>query len=187
MKLIILNNDNNGNITVHLMADSTMLRSRQPFFVPDHAPHYAVEPVLALRIGRLGKCIAQRFAHRYIDAVTAAFIVKPLDDDMHPASLGGMEAIIDGAAMMGAWQPCDCSLPLPTMQWSHNDSTHTLTPQQLQFNVNEVIETLSRYGTLKMGDIICMGYTPQPLQAIAIGDVLSAHIDGKPVVTNKIK
>ena len=186
MKLMVMNNDN-GRIVTRLMADSTTLRSGQPFFVPDHAPRFAVTPMLALRVGRLGKCIAPRFAHRYIDAVTAAFIVTPTDLDGNPLDLDGMAAVTDGTAMMGARTTVNAQQPLPAMTWSHNDCEHTLDTASLCPTPAQAIEHISRYCTLKMGDIVCLsplGTRPVP---IAIDDHLTASVGGKQVLTNKIK
>lgn len=187
MKLLAVNIEPDGSMGVKLLADSSLLRSGQPFFVPDHAPHYAVQPMLALRVGRLGKCIAKRFAHRYIDAVTATFVVKPVDQDLRPSSLGGLEDIMDGAAMMGNWQPCESITHLPTLQWSHNGTEHQITPQELEPAIDEVIEKISRYCTLKMGDIVCVGTAEASLQPIAINDRLTAGINGLEVTHNRIK
>ena len=51
-------------------ADSSLLKSGKPFFVPDFMGRIDYEAELVIRICRLGKNIPQRFAHRYYDAVT---------------------------------------------------------------------------------------------------------------------
>ena len=44
--------------------DSSLLRSGQPFFIPDFAGEFRAMPSAVVRIGRLGKGIAPRFAVR---------------------------------------------------------------------------------------------------------------------------
>lgn len=51
-------------------ADSSLLKDRKPFFMPDDLGRIDYEAELVVRICRLGKSIPQRFAHRYYDAVT---------------------------------------------------------------------------------------------------------------------
>lgn len=179
MKIIVVNKDSNGKIHVSLMADSTLLRSGQPFFIPDCTPTLGVEPMLALRIGRLGKCIAPRFAHRYIDAATACFIVKPLE----PTS-DDMLAMMDGATMMGGWNEVNPTTTLPHVAWSAGKTAHDATAPVLE--LGPVIEHLSQRTTLKMGDIVCLSIGAQPYP-IAINDTLEASINGQQVVRNKIK
>ena len=55
---------------VFTKADSALLKDRKPFFVPDFMGRIDYEAELVVRISRLGKCISQRFAYRYYDAVT---------------------------------------------------------------------------------------------------------------------
>ena len=179
--------DNGKDMRFTLMADSTLLRSGQPFFLPPFAPHFAAVPMLMLRVGRLGKCIAPRFAHRYIDAGTASFIIKPLDNDMKPLSLNGLECVMDGATVFGSWTECDASLPLPTLKWTHNGTEHTVLPQDFVPAVDAVVEHLSKHATLKMGDVVCLGAPGTQHQLLAIDDLLTAAVNDKQILKTKIK
>ncbi len=187
MKILVLHTQDDGKLAVQAMADSTTLRSGQPYFVPAHAPHYAVEPMLALRIGRLGKCIAPRFAHRYIDAATATFIVRPLDDDMQPTSLLGADSLLDGSVFMGKWIAVEQGQEMPSVQWSWNNEQHTLNGSDVTPSPVEAIAWLSQYCTLKMGDIVCLAPRHTVLQPIALGDWVTATVGGEQVLRNNIK
>ena len=55
---------------VFLKADSSLLKDKKPFFLPEDLGRVDYETELVVRICRLGKSIPQRFAHRYYDAVT---------------------------------------------------------------------------------------------------------------------
>lgn len=187
MKILIVKPATDGNMQATLMADSSLLRSGQPLFVPDYCPCITVTPMLALRIGRLGKCIARRFAHRYIDAATAMMVAQPADSNLSPLSLGGMAQAMDGALMTGIWTECNSVASLPVLRWSHNATEHTLLPADLALDPLDVVQHLSRFSTLKMGDIMCIPYrgsTPVPL---AINDRIQASLDGHQVLINKIK
>ncbi|HAO63855.1 MAG TPA: 2-hydroxyhepta-2,4-diene-1,7-dioate isomerase, partial [Porphyromonadaceae bacterium] len=52
-----------------------MLVGNKPFFIPDFAPEFVLHPALAVRIDRLGKNIAPRFAHRYYQSASACAVV----------------------------------------------------------------------------------------------------------------
>ena len=69
------NYDDKEDARCYLMADSSVLYTGRPFFIPDFARRFVAAPTIVVRTGRLGKCIAPKFAHRYWDAVTAGFSV----------------------------------------------------------------------------------------------------------------
>ena len=75
MKIIVITGNGNDRC-YRLMADSTMLVGNKPFFIPDFAPEFVLHPALAVRIDRLGKNIAPRFAHRYYQSASACAVVE---------------------------------------------------------------------------------------------------------------
>ena len=52
-----------------LKGDSCLLNGRKPMFIPDWTHELGMTPCKILRVSRLGKEIAPRFADRYYDAV----------------------------------------------------------------------------------------------------------------------
>ena len=60
-----------GTESIVLKSDSSMLVNRKPLFVPEWINELEALPCWVLRVSRLGKCIAPRFADRYYDAVAA--------------------------------------------------------------------------------------------------------------------
>ena len=48
-----------------LKPDTALLRNNDPFYVPDFSQEVHYECELVVRIDRVGKCIEERFAHRY--------------------------------------------------------------------------------------------------------------------------
>ena len=60
----------NTEPVIFLKPDSALLKDGKPFFLPDFSQDIQYETEVVVRICRLGKCIAPRFAHRYYDAVT---------------------------------------------------------------------------------------------------------------------
>ena len=86
-------------LDVNVLADSAANRNNRPMFVPDFAREgWVVEVLPAVRIGRLGKFIAPRFAHRYIqDILLTAFLHQPDGDPVAP-----LACLFDGALTLGA-------------------------------------------------------------------------------------
>ena len=60
-----------GSENIVLKSDSSLLVNRKPLFVPERVTDLQALPCIVLRVSRLGKCIAPRFASRYYDAVAA--------------------------------------------------------------------------------------------------------------------
>ena len=60
----------NTEPVVFMKPDSAILKDGKPFFIPDFSNEIHYETELVVRINRLGKNIAPRFANRYYDAVT---------------------------------------------------------------------------------------------------------------------
>lgn len=58
----------NGDTEMVLKGDSSLLVNRKPFFVPDTTTDLRYTPCVVLRVSRLGKGIAAKFANRYWDA-----------------------------------------------------------------------------------------------------------------------
>ena len=85
-------------LDVNVLADSAANRNNRPMFVPDFAREgWVVEVLPAVRIGRLGKFIAPRFAHRYIqDILLTAFLHQPDGDPVAP-----LACLFDGALTLG--------------------------------------------------------------------------------------
>ena len=95
---------------VFTKADSALLKNGKPFFVPDHLGRIDYEAEIVVRINRLGKNIAERFARRYYDALTVGidFTARDLQHRLrkagHPWELCKG---FDGSAAIGEWVDID--------------------------------------------------------------------------------
>src|SRR5690554_5167782 len=74
---------------VFLKPDSALLRNNDPFFLPDFAKSFHHEVEIVVRINRVGKCIEERFAHRYYDEIGLGidFTARDLQDDLRKKGL----------------------------------------------------------------------------------------------------
>ena len=156
---------------IFLKPDSALLKDGKPFFVPDWAQRFDYEAELVVRICRLGKGIPVRFAHRYWDAVTVG-IDFTARDTQEKARHEGMPWTIckgfDGSAEgKGAGIGFRLDKNGETVQ--QGDSSEML------FSVDEIISYLSRFFTLRTGDLIYTG-TPAGIGAVKPGDHLQGYI-----------
>ena len=87
-------------------ADSALLKDGKPFFLPDFSEQVDYETELVVRICRLGKCIPERFAHRYYDAVTVGIDFTARDVQQRLRAAGHpweLSKGFDGSAAIGQW------------------------------------------------------------------------------------
>ena len=154
----------------YLMADSSILYTGRPFFVPDFAQRFVATPTIVVRMGRLGKCVAPKFAHRYWDAFTAGYTVCASQSD--DIRLTGLDRAFDGAAIVGDWIPV-ADVP---------DAVHEL----VEFKVGDHVAAKC-----------CLADMRHPLEelvadagverALSPGDHLTASIGGRQVLDVKVR
>jgi acylpyruvate hydrolase len=93
---------------VFLKPDSSLLKNNKPFFLPGFSEniHYEVEVVI--KISKLGKGIASKFAPRYFDEVTLGIDITARDIQSRQAAAGmpwELSKCFDGAAPLGSFIP----------------------------------------------------------------------------------
>ena len=142
----------------YLMADSSVLYSGRPFFVHDFAREFVAAPSIVVRMGRLGKCVASKFAHRYWDALTAGFNVQARHDC--DAGLDALDRAFDGAAIVGDWVPVSSiEDPMQAIVEVKVDdevvSRRCLTDMVMP--LGDMIATVSTRCSIKMGDMLFTG------------------------------
>lgn len=177
---------------IFMKPDSSILRNRKPFFLPDFMGRVELESQLVVRINRLGKTVAARFAHRYWDAVTlgvdftAADVRDSLSRDGQPWELS---KAFDASAVIGDWiekekieniQALDLRLDID------GETVQADNTANMVFTIDRLIEYVSRYCTLKTGDLIFTGTMPG-VRAVKIGQHVTGFIDGLNVLDFHIR
>lgn len=173
-------------------ADSSLLKDGKPFFVPDDMGRIDYETEIVVRICRLGKAIPACFAYRYYDAVTVGidFTARDLQKQLREKGLPWeLCKGFDGAATIGNWVPGDKFRNIQALQF-HLDINGKTVQQgctsDMLFKIDEIIEYISKYFTLKTGDIIYTG-TPVGVGPVNIDDHLEGYIEDRKVLEFNIK
>lgn len=177
-------------------ADSSLLKSGKPFFIPDEWGRIDYEAELVVRICRLGKSIPRRFACRYYDAVTVGvdFTARDLQNRLrrsgHPweickgfdgsAAIGRWEPVVDGR-----WESADgASRDVQELHFSLDINGRTVqqgNAADMLYKIDELIAYISRFFTLKTGDLLYTG-TPAGVGPVHVNDHLTGYIEGKKVL-----
>lgn len=168
-------------------ADSSLLKSGKPFFVPDFMGRIDYEAELVIRICRLGKNIPQRFAHRYYDAVTVGidFTAHDVQQQLREKGLPwDLSKSFDGAAAIGEWVGKDKFLDVQALRFHLDINGHTVQEDctaDMVFSIDEIVAYISQYFTLKTGDVIFTG-TPAGVGPVHIDDHLEGYVEERKVL-----
>ena len=188
-----LHNEKPKDPVLFLKPDTALLLKKQPFFIPDFSEdvHYEVE--LLVRINKVGKHIQQKFAHKYYEEIGLGidFTARDLQNKLKEKGLPWEKAkAFDGAAVVGEkWlkkkelgdlEDLDFRLEKNGEVVQQGNSSHML------WKIDELIEYVSKYFTLKIGDIIFTG-TPAGVGPVAINDSLSGFIEDERIFSIQVK
>ncbi len=173
-------------------SDTTLLLAGKPFFVPDYAEPCALHAELAVRICRLGRHISERFAHRYCDAATLgiSFVATDLLSKLRAEGLPWDTAVgFDGATALGdmvAMTPDEMQNARLSLTLDGGQTSHEADCRNMAFGISRIIAHVSRFYTLRQGDIILCG---SPIGALPaeIDTHVEGCINGKMVLEFNIK
>lgn len=167
--------------TIFMKGDSALLKDGKPFFIPDFSTNVHYETEIVVRIDRLGKNIAARFAHRYYSEVTVGidFTARDLQNKLRSEGLPWeISKAFDSSAAIGAFIPVDRVGDvnrIPFYLNINNKRVQTGNTSDMIFKVDEIIAYVSRFFTLKIGDLIYTG-TPAGVGQVHIDDHLEGFI-----------
>lgn len=172
------------------MADSSVIRTNKPFFVPHFAKEFTGRAAIVMRLCRLGKHIAPRFAHRYCDALAPAIKVSAhsIESPQHDAEHSALAYSFDGALLMGDFTAIDPSKGVNNSQVIATingiDSKGCLSDWGIDYS--NLISQLSVYFTLKMGDLIVVEIGDKE-KILSPGDIANANLNGERLLTIRVK
>ena len=168
-------------------ADSSLLKDRKPFFIPDELGTIEYEAEIVVRVCRLGKSISERFASRYYDAVTVGidFTARDLLRKLSQQGLPwDMSKSFDGAAVLGEWISKDKFLDIQRLRFHldvNGETKQEGCTSDMIYKVDEIISYISRFFTLKTGDVIYTG-CPTSGFPVHINDRLEGYIEERKVL-----
>lgn len=171
---------------IFMKPDSAIIKNGKHFYVPDFLGRVDYEAELVVRINKLGKSIPARFAYRYYDAITVGIDFTARDMQRSFISEGApwdLSKGFDGSAVLGDFRPIE--------RYNINDVDFSLTiddevvqqanSSSMLFAIDEIIAYISRFCTLKTGDLIFTG-TPAGSGPVTIGTHLKGYIGEEKVL-----
>jgi acylpyruvate hydrolase len=162
--------------------DSAILRNNAPFYLPSFANEFHHEVELVVKINRLGKNIDERFANRYYNEIGLGidFTARDLQDELRQKGLPWEKCkAFDGSAVISEFVSKERFADINNINFSllvNGQVRQKGKSRDMIFNVDQIIAHVSKYFTLKIGDLIFTG-TPAGVGAVAIGDRLQGFIE----------
>ncbi|HEX5002871.1 MAG TPA: fumarylacetoacetate hydrolase family protein [Bacteroidia bacterium] len=187
-----LNNPVNEQPVVFMKPESARLLSRQPFFIPELPGSIHFEAEIVVKINRLGKNIPEKFAHRYYDEVTVGidFTARDMQSELKKKGLPWeLAKAFDGSAAIGTFIPLEEAGPVTGIDFSlkkNGTMVQNGNTSYMLFPVDTLISYVSRYFTLKKGDVLFTG-TPAGVGPVDAGDLLEGFINDKKLLNVRVR
>ena len=176
-----------------LKPDSALLLRNQPFFYPDFSQRIEYEVEVVVRIDRVGKSIDERFAHRYYSSVALGidFTARDLQAEAKAKGLPWtLSKGFDGSAALSDFVPlADLGGDIQNLDFTLSRGGQLLqrgNTRDMLCPVDRMISYISDFMLLRTGDLIYTG-TPASVGPVAIGDTLEGTLQGRPLLTCRIK
>ena len=187
-----LQNEKPTDPVVFLKPDTAVLLKKQPFFIPDFSDdvHYEVE--VLVKINRVGKHIDKKFANKYYNEIGLGidFTARDVQSALKVKGLPWEKSkSFDGAAVIGKWIDKNEVENVDHFEFSlkkNDEIVQNGNTSHMLWKIDELIEYVSKYFTLKIGDIIFTG-TPAGVGKVIADDKLKGFIESKEMFSITVK
>jgi|TARA_R110002020_G_scaffold8407_2_gene33807 2-keto-4-pentenoate hydratase/2-oxohepta-3-ene-1,7-dioic acid hydratase in catechol pathway len=187
-----LNNERPTDPVLFIKPDSAVLPKEQDFYIPEFSKdlHYEVE--VLVKIKKVGKHIDPQFSHIYYDEIGLGidFTARDLQSQLKEKGLPWEKAKgFDGSAVIGKWLPKSRFNDVNDLNFQlkkNNEVVQQGNTSLMLWKIDEIISYVSRFFTLKKGDIIFTG-TPAGVGSISANDYLSGTLENEQMFSLNIK
>lgn len=187
-----LNNEVPDKPVFFMKPDSALVTSNRPFFYPEFSSdvHYELEVVI--RINRLGRSIEEQYADRYYNelALGIDFTARDLQAEQKKKGLPWEIAKgFDYSAPISEFFPLEKYGDIHKLAFRLDLNGKTVqdgSTSLMIFSFEKIIAYVSRFMTLKTGDLIFTG-TPAGVGPVAINDRLEAYLEGDKLMDFPVK
>ena len=190
--ILELKNNTPKELIFFLKPETAIPLKNQPFFIPDFSKEIHHEIELVIKINKTGKHIEEKFANKYYNELTlgldftARDIQEKLKKNGHPWEKAKS---FDGSAPIGKFINKSQIKNIDNINFHllvNKKPTQEGNTQNMIFKIDHIISFISRFITLKKGDLIFTG-TPKGVSKIHKGDFLEGFIENEKILEIKIK
>ncbi len=188
-----LGNKKPSEPVIFLKPDTALLRNNDPFFIPDFSTEIHHEVELVVKINRLGKNIQPKFAHKYYSEIGLGidFTARDLQFKLRDEGLPWEKAkAFDSSAVISKNFMVKSELgDLENLTFrleKNGQKVQEGNTNKMIFNIEEIICYVSKFFTLKIGDLIYTG-TPSGVGKVDINDELTGYLKNNKLFNFKVK
>lgn len=177
---------------IFMKPDTALLRENKPFYLPSFAKSFHYEVELVVKINKMGKNIETKFANRYYEEIGLGvdFTARDLQDNLRKKGLPWELAKgFDNSAVISSFISKYDFENIDNINFSltQNDEVKQQgCSSDMISSIDEIISYISKYFTLKIGDLIYTG-TPAGVGEVKIGDRLKGYIEEREMFDFEIK
>ncbi len=187
-----LKNDRPDAPVIFMKPDSALLRPGEDFYIPDFSEDVHHEIEIVVKISKMGKYIEERFAHRYYDEIGLGidFTARDLQSKLKSKGLPWELAKgFNGSAPVSEFVPKTHFADLQNLNFSlevNGEIRQAGNTSMMLYSVDYLISFVSRYFTLKTGDLVFTG-TPKGVAAVKTDDLLVGKLEGKEMLRLRVR
>ncbi|MEA3460704.1 MAG: fumarylacetoacetate hydrolase family protein [Bacteroidota bacterium] len=187
-----LNNEVPDKPVFFMKPDSALVTANRPFFYPEFSNDVHHELEVVIRINRLGRSIEEQYADRYYNelALGVDFTARDLQAEQKKKGLPWEIAKgFDYSAPISEFFPVEKYGDIHNLSFRLDLNGKTVqdgSTSLMIFSFEKIIAYVSRFMTLKTGDLIFTG-TPAGVGPVAINDRLEAYLEGDKLMDFPVK
>lgn len=187
-----LNNERPDAPVIFMKPETAIPRPVEDFYYPDFSQDVHHEAEIVIKINKVGKNIAQEFAHKYYDEIGIGidFTARDVQSSLKAKGLPWeLAKAFNGSAPVSDFVPKTDYPDLQNINFAlavNGETRQQGNTSMMLYSIDYLISFVSRYFLLKKGDLIFTG-TPKGVSAVQIGDVIALAIEGKQMLTVNVK
>jgi 2-keto-4-pentenoate hydratase/2-oxohepta-3-ene-1,7-dioic acid hydratase in catechol pathway len=187
-----LNNNKPKEPVLFLKPQTAIINKGQPFFIPSFSNEIHYELEVIIKINRLGRFIEKKFSHKYYDEIGLGidFTARDLQLELKKNGLPWEKAkAFDGSCLIGDWKNKKDFNNIDNIDFrltKNDEIVQNSNTSLMLWKVDELIEYISKFFTLKIGDIIFTG-TPAGVGKVQLNDKLKGYLNDNELLSINIK
>lgn len=178
--------------TIFCKPDSALLKENKDFYIPDFSNQVDYELEVVVRINKLGKSVAEKFAPRYYTQVALGIDFTARDMQNEARQTGAPWDLckgFDGSAVVSEFRDLENIGAINNLNFRleiNGETVQSANTGEMIFSVDQIINYVSQFYTLKIGDLIYTG-TPDGVGPVKRGDRLKGYLQDELLLDFEIK
>lgn len=187
-----LANERPDEPVLFLKPDTAIVLKGFPFVIPEFTNEVHYETEVVVKINKVGKYIEPKFAHKYYDEISLGidFTARDLQQKLKEKGLPWEKAKgFDNSAVVGTFFSKTELADLNDISFKMSQNGTVVqedSTAKMIWKIDELIAYVSKYFTLKTGDLIFTG-TPAGVGKVNPGDVLEGYIEDRKLFGIQVK